>query len=382
MRLSVGCVVLAAVGGAGCGAGTSPSDEVPRPDALICAQTSWSVVHSFGEHLEVPSNVALHDGVAFMYVGSLGIVALPTTGGDPVVLTTEVATKLWIEGESIYFGRDDDKLRQLPLAGGTPTVVADGMTSFVAPAFGIPADIALDASYFYWDLSPQAGPNTWTVWRAPRAGGSTERLADLPLRDPSYSWPTLTLTPDTLIVSVNTQDVAYAVPLAGGSMRALPSPPTAADRTANTLTGTSAAGVLWTNEDWPTGAAFPTTHMSISDLNDPRAATARPFWSEKPPSMRPWPMASWADGAGGWYITGSENLADGSVHTTVWQVSAEGTSGTRVACNPKTGNGVVWSTVTTPEALYAVVSASSSTSGLDEWLLVRIDRTPVAPAGP
>jgi hypothetical protein len=120
MKLSVGCAVLAAVGAAGCGTGTSSSEEA-RPDALTCAQTSWSVVHSFGEHLDVPSNVVLHDGVAFLGVGGVGIVALPTTGGDPVVLTTETATKVWLEGDSIYFGRDDDKLRRLPVAGGAPT---------------------------------------------------------------------------------------------------------------------------------------------------------------------------------------------------------------------------------------------------------------------
>ncbi|MDB4981619.1 MAG: hypothetical protein JWM82_2371 [Myxococcales bacterium] len=381
-RLSLRCLGMAAVGGSACGTGTSPSAEVTPPDALTCAQTSWTVVHSFGEHLEVPSNLALHNGVAFISVGTLGILALPTAGGDPVVLTTETATKLWIEGESIYFGKEDDKLRKVPLVGGTSTVVVDGMTSFVAPAYGAPADVALDASYFYWDLSSQEGPNTWTVWRAPRAGGSAEKLADLPVRHPAYSWPTLTLTPDKLIVSVNTQDVAYAVPLAGGSMRDLPSPPVAANLTANVLVGTSEAGVLWTNEAWPSGARFPTTHMSISDANDPSAAAARPFWPEKPPFMRPWPMASWADGAGGWFITGQENLADGSVHTTVWDVNSAGTTGTRVACDPTDGNGSVWSTVATPEAVYAVVSAGSSTSSLDEWLLVRMDRTPVAPAGP
>ena len=206
-------------------------------------------------------------------------------------------------------------------------------------------------------------------------------LADLPVRDPSYSWPTLTLTPDTLIVSVNTQDVAYAVPLAGGGVRALPNPPAAASTSATLLAGTSAAAVLWTNEDWPRGARFPTSYMSISDVSGASTATARPFWSEKPPSRRPAWSASWPDGAGGWLVTGEEVLADESVHTTVWDVGADGTTGTRIACNPNAGDGSVTSTAATPDALFAVVSASSSTSSMYEWLLVRMDRAPVPPPG-
>ena len=264
----------------------------------------------------------------------------------------------------------------MPLTGGTPAVVTDGTTTFVGPSYSFAADAALDASYLYWDLSPQVGPATWSVWRAARAGGAAEKMADLPARDPSYSWVTLTATPDALIVSANTQNVAYAVPLAGGGMRKLAPPPPPAPRTDNAVTGSSAAGVLWTNEFWDAGALYPTTFMSISGAGDTGAATARPFWQAKPPFMRPLPLQSWADGAGGWIITGTETLADRSTHTSLWQVDADGVAGRRLACDPNPGFGSVWSTVTTVDAFYAIVSTVPS-----EWLLVRIDRLPAAPVG-
>ena len=139
------CVALAVVGGIGCGTGALPEEEVPLPDALTCASTSWSVVHTFAETSLVPSNLALRDDVFYISIGDWGIVALPKAGGDEVLLTTETARNLSIEGDSIYFGKNNDKLWRLPLAGGTPAVVVDGMTAYVEPDYGVPADIALDA---------------------------------------------------------------------------------------------------------------------------------------------------------------------------------------------------------------------------------------------
>jgi len=380
MRRIAACCLVVAMGGLGCGTGTLPSDEVKLPDALTCGQTSWSVVQQLGVGSSVPSNLLLRDGTFYLSVASMGIVALPMTGGEPVVLTTDVAGRLWLEGDSLYYGQSDDKLRRLPLAGGTPTLVVDGMTSFVAPDYGVPGDTALDASYYYWDLSPQVGPATYAVWRAPRAGGAAEKLADLPPRQPAYSWPELTLTSDTLILALDSQNVAYAVPLAGGSMRMLPTPPAPASGTSNMLGGSSTAGVLWVNERWGNGEPYPTTFMSLSDVGAPSATTARPFWTEKPPFMRPFPMTSWPDGAGGWLVTGTEWHADGR-HTSVWAVNAAGARGTRLGCNPSAGDGSVWSTVTTPDAVYAVVSYDDFANGGNQWMLIRIARVPAAPFG-
>jgi hypothetical protein len=383
MKGTAGCLVLAVVGlgGIGCGNGALPAGEVTLPDALTCAQTPWTVVSLIAKGNSVPSDLVLRDGTFYLSVESMGIIALPAAGGDPVVLTTELASRLWVEGDWIYFGQVDDKLRRLPLEGGTPTVVLDGMTSYVAPGYGFPGETALDTSHYYWDLSPQLGPETYALWRAPRAGGGAEKLVELPPKAPAYSWPQLTLTPDTAILALNTQNVAYVVPLAGGSMRMLPPPPVAPHGTSNMLVGSSPTGVLWKNERWTTGEPYPTTHMSFSDVADSSATTARPFWSSKPPFMRPGSRSAWSDGAGGWIVAGSETFADRSAHTALWAVDGAGTTGTRLGCNPDAGFVSVWSTVSTPEAVYAVVNQEDPTTLSYQWLLVRIDRLPPAPTG-
>jgi len=379
MKWIVGCGVLAALGGLGCRTGALPQDEAPLPDALTCAQTSWSVVRSLGTGSEVPSNLLLRDGTFYVSLASQGIVALPADGSDPVVLTSQFGSKLWLEGDAIYFEQGADRLLRVPLTGGTREVVVYGLTTGVDPDYAVTGNTALDTSYFYWDLSSRAGPETYSVWRAPRAGGVAEKLADLPPRDPAYAMPTLTLSPDTLIVSLQSQNVAYVVPLAGGSAQTV-LPPAPASGTYNNVIGSSADAVMWMNERWNTGELYPTTHLSVSDLRDPGATAAHPFWTTKPPYMYPWAIASGPDGAGGWLIAGAETHADRKMHTSVWAVDADGANATRLGCNPDAGTGAIYSTVSTPEAVYAVVSADDPVRGY-QWLLVRIDRVPAPPDG-
>jgi hypothetical protein len=300
-------------------------------------------------------------------------------GGDPTVLTDAVASRLWLDGDWLYFGTGGDMLLKVPLAGGTPTVVVDGMTSFVAPEFGAPTDTELDASFYYWDLSPQLSPSDYSVWRAPRAGGAAEKLAEFPPRDTSSSSSQLTLRADSLIVALDGENVAYAIPLAGGSTRALPAPRVLGSGTQTALVGSSTAGVLWTNERFDADAPYPTTNLSVSDVAGSSATTARPFWPSKPPSLRPAPFGSWPDGEGGWLITGSETFAGGRWHNSVWAVDAAGATGTRVGCDPAPEEGQVWSIVSTGDAVYAVVNHHQP--GGTYWLLVRIDRAPAAPFG-
>lgn len=90
---------------------------------------------------------------------------------------------------------------------------------------------------------------------------------------------------------------------------------------------------------------------------------------------------SWPDATGGWLIAGEETFADGTRHNSVWAVDAAGTTGTRLGCNPKAERGSVFSTVSTADAVYAIVNHYERESDGFQGLVVRIDRTPPAPSG-
>ena len=95
-------------------------------------------------------------------------------------------------------------------------------------------------------------------------------------------------------------------------------------------------------------------------------------------------MARCADGDRGWIATGTETLADGSLHVSVWSVDGAG-NGARLGCGPAlpVTFGNVATAAVTSDAVYAVVESETDLPELYfNYTLVRLDRTPTVSAAP
>jgi hypothetical protein len=130
----------------------------------------------------------------------------------------EGAYKTRIEGDKLTYAILDDKLWQVPLAGGTPVLAADGQTTGFRrrarrnePLLGSRAQIG--------------GP-AWSIWRHPRDGGAAFQLAIPPVPTPTYAWQTLSAVPGGVLVTAEGKPVAaYLVPRDGSPSRRLPRRP-------------------------------------------------------------------------------------------------------------------------------------------------------------
>jgi len=144
----------------------------------------------------------------------------------------------------------------------------------------------------------------------------------------------------------------------------------------------NASGVLWSVESRVTQtAARPIdsrSSLALSDLADPAGAAARPFWPGKPVGLRVAAGQSDADRDRGWIAKGTETLADGSRHVSVWSVDAAG-NGARLGCGPTLPDnvGYVATAAVTSTAVYAVVETELQPPDryvLPNFTLVRLDR--------
>ena len=193
----------------------------------VCSAASWTPIADLGVHAAGPRNLLLA-GDTFYYTSNDMIMSV-SAGGRPTVVSDATAYSMWLDGQAIDFVVDSDELQQIPLTGGAPTVVADGMTIGVAPDYAVAGAFAFDGQYLYWDLHLPTGSATgWSAWRMPAAGGAAEQLANLPPPEAGQSnLHTLTPTPGGLLVSVDHQSSvdAYLVPSSGGSPATLPVPP-------------------------------------------------------------------------------------------------------------------------------------------------------------
>ena len=365
-----------ALGVAGCDGSLGQTNEPPTPpaSASLCGGARWTSLGELGVQEGGPSSLAMANGnLYFPLDDPPTIVSLPVTGGTSTAIATVpssigVPWKVWIVGDALDFAIIDDRLWQVPLAGGSPTLVADGMVAYLPPSYAVPSSLAFTGDDLYFDLRPQDGTPFWSVWSMPAAGGAAEKLADLPLPTPPVNWPALATNAESVIVAFeNNPDVgAYAVPLAGGSPAELPHPPTVGPEADEALLGIGPSGILWSTLDG-TG-----TSLSVTDLSDPSAPVLRPFWSDRPASFQPTGIGAWPDSTdGAWIVTGWEPFDDGLVHTSFWSVDAQGNA-VRLGCDPAPGAGVVSSVLATPSALYAVVGSQSSS--LYDYSVVRLDR--------
>jgi hypothetical protein len=371
--VALGC----ALGAAGCGgslgaSGTEP--PTPPASASLCGGAGWTSLGELGVQEGGPASLAMANGNLYFAVDQPPtIVSLPVTGGTPTAIANVptsigVPWQVWIAGDALDFAVVDDKLWQVPLAGGSPTLVADGMVAFLPPSYAVPTALAFTGDELYFDLWPQEGTPFWSLWRMPAAGGAAEKLADLPLPTPTVNWHALATNAESVIVAFdNFPDVgAYAVPLAGGPPAELPHPPTVGPEADEALLGIGPSAILWSTLD-ATG-----TSLSVTDLSDPNAPVLRPFWPDRPASFQAIGIESWPDGSdGAWIVTGWEPFDDGMVHTSLWSIDAQGHAA-RLGCDPTPGAGIVSSVLATPSALYAVVGSQSTS--LYDYSVVRLDR--------
>jgi hypothetical protein len=384
-RAAAALVVLGAGGCVGQplqGAGTSP--QAPLPPATLCGGANWTALYALGIQDGGPVSLLEANGNLYFPLDQPpSIMSLPLSGGTPTVVTAlttlTAAWQIWLAGDAIDFAIDSDKVWQVPLSGGSAMLVANGMTAYTPPSYAVPGALAVDGTYLYWDLTPQTGPPTWSLWRMPLIGGAAEHLADLPLPNPALNWRTLTPTAADLIVAFDdfNQVGAYAVPLAGGARRALPTPPAAGTDADNDLVGTSQTGILWMTDSENPGLDTDAYTMTLTDLTDPDATAVKPFWSSRPTSMIPQPLSAWPDGDGGsWIVAGSESFDDGAHHTSLWEVDAAG-NGTRLGCAPNPdayGSGIVTAVLPSPTAIYAVVGATNDQSSSFDYTIVSLSR--------
>ena len=146
------------------------------PDALTCASTSWNVVRDFGGLASVPQSLNARDGKLYLSVDGLGIISMPAAGGEPTVLTPDLAHAVWVSGANLYYTNLGGVLMQMPIEGGTPAVVLDARAPWMNPSQSA-SGVAVNASYFYWTLEPQAALETdsCSVPRSPTSPASRWR---------------------------------------------------------------------------------------------------------------------------------------------------------------------------------------------------------------
>jgi hypothetical protein len=351
---------------------------VVRPDLETCSQ-ALRVVQPLGIRCCAPVQLTWDRNILY-YADASGIQALPVDGRAGWIVAEAAASAFWIEGDDLLYVEGDDRLFSVPLSGGAPVPVADGQTVGVAPEYAWSWNQLLDDAYLYWDWFQQRGP-VWSLWRMPRTGGAAEQLATLPPRDPTYAWPLAAATADSLLMALDSQGAAYAVPKSGGELRVLRPPPD--PDVSPRLMGVGAAGVLWAEFAGPAhdGTLDSVYRVLVTDVGGAGDPGARPFWQEKPPTFQPLGLGAWPDRRGGWIVAGLERFSDDVTHQSIWSLDATG-SGQRIACDASTVAGLHSSTQSVafaPNVLYAIVGFASDQSSYFDYAIVEITAPATAP---
>ena len=350
---------------AGCGRIDGLDEPVP-PDADACGG-AWQLVQTLGVMSSAPEGLLWDANELYYALGDPSrIEAMNAATGAVRIVAATQAMKLWIEGDNLLYTCSDDRLLSVAKAGGLPSVVVDGLTTDRAPSYAIADDHALDATFFYWLFMPQLAGAPFSIWRVARAGSAAEKLVDLPFPNPSWSWQTLYLMDDQLVVALDAQAVAYVVPKTGGNVRVLSGPPAASGPSSNGHLGATRTAVVWKRDSVVRGMSEPVDLFT----SDPRvdSASPHPFWTDKPAALRP--ASAWGDEC---IVTALERFTDGQYHQSVWRVDPSGTTGRRIACDVTPDTSMTFGFAPAPDALYAVVGWGDPSSYF-RYGIVRIAR--------
>lgn len=116
--------------------------------------------------------IAVSAGTAYFVCLDGGILSVPTSGGTPTVLTTNVnnPNEIAIDANYAYYTNyaTNGSVMRVPLSGGTATTIAS--------AQNMAAVVAVDGSSVYWTAQGTQGGTDGKVMKAPLAGGAATTL--------------------------------------------------------------------------------------------------------------------------------------------------------------------------------------------------------------
>jgi hypothetical protein len=309
-------LVCAALAVASCGADQA---RLPAPSLDTC-RAGWQVF-SPPRPFFAPRTLVHHGGELFYQGMAADLVtsqleALPLSGGPArVVAASAFAWDLWIESEQLFYA-SGPVLRQVPVAGGTPTVVLGHEPSPTEAYPRIYSHLLTPTALVYTQLGDTAGFTD--LWSAPRDGGPALLLATVSKPDEVQR---LEVSGGDLLVAGPFGNGA-AVPFAGGAPRLL------AD--VGRLSGVDARGVYGFAVK---GTFDPTYEQNEMHVAPADGGPAKSFWPDLPPRLAPY--ALWSDGQDGWVVAALETFDDGRAHQSIFFVDGTGV-GTRVACDAST----------------------------------------------
>ena len=350
-------IVVAAV--SGCGADASKLEP-------LSGCTGWQPLTQPAPMELILAPLAFVNGnVVYSTFLSQGVFAQPAVGGAAVKLAPDFAFWLAADGDAVVYatGNFGSQFFSVPVAGGTPQMLFDA--SVGRPDVGASLLATMTSTDFVWTEVRQAGVSPWTVWRAPKTGGTPTMLASLPV--PSLTNTTIDLGFSAIAVGSDTVDlaslfgIADAVPLAGGAPRALLAPMATAQG-AGSLSGVDASGAYW--QQLRAGAPSSDDAWDIF-LSPVDGSAATEFWQGLPDHTSPERILP--DGDGGWIVVADQMFDDQQFHTTVWALAADRRTAKRLGCSPGLNTEVRVAPAVAPDAVYL-----ASTS--DSWQLVRVAR--------
>jgi hypothetical protein len=365
-------VVAATFGGIGCGDGDS--NRPPYATLASCPAAGWLPTGPLRtDTILGPQAMAWAEGLLYQAYQSLpathtsGIAVAPADGGDPtVIVDDDWATSLWIEGDNLLYTHDD-RLMQVPRAGGAKAMVLAGGVVTLAPnvpesMVTYPALAALDSAYFYFTTWGYADGRLVRGWRIPRAGGDVEALGLVPV--------TLTtgvaIASDGLLIGGDAPEGSPALWAAGvatgGSVRML-------DPITYWLAGVDAGGAVWNAIRHVNSELDERFEVMVSPVD---GSPARPLSAGLPVEFIADKLIS--DGQGGRFISGLEKFEDLTTHRSVFFVDGNGVT-VRLGCDPSSDIPGIESAALGADALYLAVNYFD---GLG-WTIVKVPRDPAAP---
>jgi hypothetical protein len=351
-------LIALSVGSVAC---TGALDEDTPLDLDTCP--SPETVRPFQAAVAMPDSFALGAGTLY-YIDNYPpdavsrIAAFSFVDGQTRVLGPGWGNGLWLEGERLLFGHQD-QLMSVPLIGGDATIVLDGLT--LDPARTTSGNFIvgqqLDSMHFYWLQSlsiPGALQLQWSVWRIPRTGGAAEMFVP---KLPINGWPNMIRMTPTSLVIATLDDPAQLVSKTTGEVRTI-------KPEAGPIHGLADDAVLTQRATGELRGDHFVSEFVRSPLD---GSPASRFWIDKPPTLDP--GRGWSDGRGGWVFATSEKAIDGLAHATIWQVDAAGV-GKRIACDREALPSrliAFWAVIPAPDGIYGVMGAP-----LRGWSVVRM----------
>jgi hypothetical protein len=341
---------------AGCSA---RSAGTPAPDASSCAG-AWGNLLPPQTDGTSPTDIVWSGGTLYyeLFAIASGIYALDEGGSTPRLLTTDLAQRLWLDGDRLLYAAGD-KFFAVSLAGGSPTVVAAGNT---IQANGAYAGVfqTIDSDFFYWALMRfgAQGTTPGTVWRMARAGGVAQPLGELA----GVSWDTVrgvAAIGDVIVVAYS-EGSAVAVPKAGGPPRELVA------SAGLSFVGFDDRGALYSRVDGPNG---PFSVVRTEADGGPPGT----FWPTMPPSFLPDRIFGVSDG---WIVSGAEMFSDATIRFSIWWVDSTGSTGRRIGCMTDGSLVYVSAAAAAPSAAFLSVEHLPGINGNSpvSWNVVRLAR--------